>query len=64
MKSKVIELKNKVASAPWHVKLVVALGVLYLLSPIDLIPDFIPVIGQMDDLIVLGLLIKYVEKHT
>jgi len=32
------------------------LWVLYLLSPVDLIPDFIPVIGRLDDLVLLGLL--------
>lgn len=33
-------------------------GVLYVLSPIDLIPDFVPVIGEVDDLIVLIVLCR------
>ncbi|MBB5233471.1 YkvA family protein [Deinococcus budaensis] len=38
---------------PWPARLL-ALGVLaYALSPIDLIPDFIPVLGQLDDLLLL-----------
>lgn len=36
-------------------KLIIPLLVLYLMSPIDLIPDFIPVIGYLDDLLVLML---------
>ncbi|PKK88932.1 MAG: hypothetical protein CVV64_16565 [Candidatus Wallbacteria bacterium HGW-Wallbacteria-1] len=42
---------------PWYVKLLVILTVAYLLSPIDLIPDFIPVLGLLDDLIIVPLLI-------
>ena len=38
---------------PWYAKLLVAGIVAYALSPIDLIPDFIPVIGYLDDLILL-----------
>ncbi|MCK8058368.1 MULTISPECIES: YkvA family protein [unclassified Fusibacter] len=38
---------------PLYAKLFVALVVGYALSPIDLIPDFIPVIGYLDDLILL-----------
>ncbi len=34
------------------------LAVLYFLSPVDLIPDFLPVLGQMDDLAVLALAVK------
>lgn len=35
--------------------LFVLFAILYLVSPIDIIPDFIPVIGWMDDLVVLAL---------
>ncbi len=37
---------------PWYAKAVVALTVGYALSPIDLIPDFIPVLGFLDDLLI------------
>jgi uncharacterized membrane protein YkvA (DUF1232 family) len=36
---------------PWYTKLLAAGVVAYALSPFDLIPDFIPVIGYLDDLI-------------
>ena len=42
-------------ATPWYAKLLVALLVAYALSPIDLIPDFIPVLGYVDDLILLPL---------
>ena len=38
---------------PWYTKLLVAGIVAYAFSPIDLIPDFIPVLGYLDDLILL-----------
>jgi len=40
---------------PWHAKLFVAGVAAYAFSPIDLIPDFIPVIGYLDDLILIPL---------
>ncbi len=40
---------------PWYAKLLVAAIVAYALSPIDLIPDFIPVIGYLDDLVLIPL---------
>ncbi len=40
---------------PWYAKLFVALVVGYAFSPIDLIPDFIPVLGYLDDLILVPL---------
>ncbi len=44
---------------PWYAKLLVAFVVAHTFSPIDLIPDFIPVLGYLDDLIItpLGLAI-------
>lgn len=38
---------------PWYAKLVAACVVGYALSPIDLIPDFIPVLGYLDDLVLI-----------
>ena len=38
---------------PWYAKLLAGITVAYALSPIDLIPDFIPVAGYLDDLILL-----------
>ena len=40
---------------PWYVKLLATCTVAYALSPIDLIPNFIPVLGLLDDLILLPL---------
>ena len=44
---------------PWYAKIIVAAVVVYALSPIDLIPDFIPVLGYLDDLILLPALIAW-----
>src|SRR4029453_7133521 len=40
---------------PWYVKFLVGGIVAYAYSPIDLIPDFVPVLGYLDDLILLPL---------
>ena len=40
-------------SAPWRARFVAGCAVGYIFSPIQLIPTFIPVIGQLDDLMVL-----------
>ena len=37
---------------PWYAKLLAGLVAAYALSPIDLIPDFIPVLGYLDDLLI------------
>lgn len=37
---------------PWYAKTVAGLVAAYALSPIDLIPDFIPIIGYLDDLLI------------
>lgn len=40
---------------PWYAKAAAGLVAAYALSPIDLIPDFIPVLGYLDDLIIVPL---------
>jgi uncharacterized membrane protein YkvA (DUF1232 family) len=40
---------------PWHAKALAAMVAAYALSPIDLIPDFIPVLGYLDDLVIVPL---------
>jgi uncharacterized membrane protein YkvA (DUF1232 family) len=42
---------------PWLPKVILGFAVAYLLSPIDLIPDFIPVLGHLDDLILIPALV-------
>jgi uncharacterized membrane protein YkvA (DUF1232 family) len=38
---------------PWHVRLLALLIAAYALSPIDLIPDFVPVLGLVDDALII-----------
>jgi uncharacterized membrane protein YkvA (DUF1232 family) len=47
---------------PWYAKLVAAGVAAYALSPIDLIPDFVPVLGYLDDIIIVPLGILLVLK--
>ncbi len=47
---------------PWYAKLIAACAAFYLLSPIQIIPSFVPVIGFMDDLVVLVLGFKLIQK--
>jgi uncharacterized membrane protein YkvA (DUF1232 family) len=48
-------LASRDPRVPWHAKAVAGLTVAYALSPIDLIPDFIPVLGHLDDLVLVPL---------
>jgi uncharacterized membrane protein YkvA (DUF1232 family) len=47
-------------AVPRRRKLVLAAMVVYLASPIDLVPDFLPGIGQLDDAILVALVLRYV----
>jgi len=64
LKTKAKSLKREVMAlylayrrpdVPWYAKLFAVLVVGYALSPIDLIPDFIPVLGYLDDLVLIPL---------
>ena len=48
---------GKHPATPWHAKALGVFVVAYALSPIDLIPDFIPVLGYVDDVLLLPALI-------
>jgi uncharacterized membrane protein YkvA (DUF1232 family) len=49
--------------APGWLKLGTVLLVLYVLSPVDLIPDVLPFIGVVDDLVVVPLVIRWLLKR-
>src|SRR5262249_25943538 len=70
-KARAAELKREVYAiylvakhprTPWYSKLFVVAVVAYVLSPIDLIPDFIPVLGLLDEIILLPLALVLVVK--
>src|SRR5918992_1404777 len=48
---------------PRRAKVVVALAGLWLLSPIDLLPEFLPVIGPLDDVVVVALALRYAARR-
>lgn len=77
IKSKAQELKKKLImlylatkhpASPWYTKWFILLILAYALSPIDLIPDVVPVIGLLDDLLLLPfgiwLALKMIPKHV
>lgn len=50
-------------TAPKAVRLVIGLLFVWIVSPIDLIPEFIPVVGPFDDVIVAVLALRYVRRR-
>jgi uncharacterized membrane protein YkvA (DUF1232 family) len=49
-------------NVPWFSIAMAVAAIVYFLSPIDLIPDFIPVIGYVDDALVIAVCILVIEK--
>lgn len=47
---------------PWYVKIMAMLIVAYIISPIDLIPDFIPVLGLLDEIILVPIFLSLTIK--
>ena len=71
LKTKAKEIKRELTAlylayrhpeVPWYAKLFAAIVIGYALSPIDLIPDFIPILGYIDDLILIPIGIKIAVK--
>ncbi len=59
---------SKDPRTPWYAKVFAVFIIGYALSPIDLIPDFIPVLGYLDDLVIvpagIALLLKMIPKEV
>jgi uncharacterized membrane protein YkvA (DUF1232 family) len=47
---------------PWHSIVVIAGAVLYSVSPADVVPDVLPILGMMDDLAIIGLATRIIQK--
>ena len=75
IKNNILKLKKEILAlflaykkkeTPLYAKIIIGIVVGYALSPIDLIPDFIPILGYLDDLLILplgiALAIKLVPK--
>lgn len=66
--AQVLMIAYKDKQTPLLAKILIGITVGYLLSPIDLIPDFIPVLGLLDDLIIvpalISLSIKLIPKNV
>jgi uncharacterized membrane protein YkvA (DUF1232 family) len=51
-------------AVPRRAKIAVAFAGLWVLSPIDLIPEFLPVIGPLDDVVVVALALRYAARQV
>jgi uncharacterized membrane protein YkvA (DUF1232 family) len=49
---------------PTRAKVVIALAGLWVISPIDLLPEFLPVIGPLDDVLVVALALRYAARQV
>jgi uncharacterized membrane protein YkvA (DUF1232 family) len=57
-------LRDKDGQVPWYVKLIPPALIVYLALPFDIIPDFIPVVGYLDDVAIALLALVLIMKLT
>jgi uncharacterized membrane protein YkvA (DUF1232 family) len=55
---------RKDPAVPRSAKIAVAIAGLWVVSPIDLIPEFLPVIGPLDDVVVVALALRYAARRV
>lgn len=48
---------------PWYSIAAIILGFLYLISPVDLVPDMIPGLGQIDDVVIIRWILTHIAKQ-
>ena len=58
----VVRRAMKHPDVPWYAKLVAGCSVCYVFSPIQVLPNFIPVVGQLDDVLVVTLGLKLLKR--
>ena len=51
-------------AVPRRARLAIAVAAVYVISPVDLIPEFIPVIGPLDDVVVVALALRYAGRSV
>ncbi|WP_290628561.1 YkvA family protein [Altibacter sp.] len=62
MMAMVKDMKNgNYSNVPWFTIATIVMALLYVLNPMDLVPDFIPGIGYLDDLAILSIGIGWIE---
>ena len=49
---------------PRRAKVAIALAGLWLISPIDLVPEFLPIVGPLDDVLVVALALRYAARQV
>ena len=59
-----MSITGKYKQLPWRSALSITAFTLYLVSPFDVIPDFIPMLGLLDDLFLLGWMLKLIQKDV
>jgi len=63
-KAHVFYFVSKHPNTPWYAKLVAACTAGYLFSPVQIIPNYIPVIGMLDDVLIVFLGVKLIQRIT
>ena len=58
----IIYLAARDPRVPWHAKFLALATAAYILSPLDFIPDFIPIIGLMDEVIIIPLVVWMIRQ--